>query len=177
MVVSIVIGLSLSSCSDSNSPEIKNIKGVWEGDSKNGYDLLITNDCWIASYGVPSSTLYGFKNSSFKECFNEFENRDVDFAIYRYDKKNDYFLIYWYSDTNSKGEPLFDTEPTVGKLVIDEDQLTYYYSWIDNTKDYGDIYNQELTYKEIMSNSNYGRLPKDAELDDFDYEVYYKYEP
>lgn len=171
------MSVSFTSCSDSDSPDIKDIKGLWTEDREFGYDLLITNDCWIASYGYSLPTLYSFRNAPFKECYNEFGEGDADFGIYRYDKKNNYFLVYWYSDTNSQGEPLFSTEPMVAKTVIEGDKFILYGTWIENIDDYGSVYDKELTYKEIMSKSEYANLPKDVELDDFDYEEYYRYEP
>lgn len=169
---------TFTSCSKDDEPDSSSsIYGVWTDgittDDEGIYDLLITKDVWL--WNSNASVLTPYIKSSYKELAARFAPDD-EFLIYRYDSKNDVYLLY-ESMLDENGNLSYDVKRFgVAKLKVYSNTLEcILYMNVDNPL-YADSTGEEgiISYEEVMKNSIFGTLPE-VELAYPEYITYTRY--
>lgn len=185
-IIGLYACLNFSSCKkdDDDNPSISSIKGVWcEGRVLNSeyeeddiMDLLITDNVWL--WGESARVLSNYKNSSFDELAKRFAPDD-EFLIYRYDSKNDVYLLYESGDFINGELFIHIGYFDVVKINVkgnSMDLVLYDYITNPNAPDE----NQEwpypaVSYKEILNDPQYATMPSNIDLGEPEYITYSRY--
>lgn len=181
----VIFALSFSSCSkDDDEPDSSKsgMMGLWydgeDSEEEEIYDLLVTKEVWLWNPSV--ATLEPYKTSSYKELADRFAPDD-EFQIYRYDSKNDVYLMYESTSENwddKNAKVLYNAkEFAVAKIKVSDNAMDItWYSYVDNP-DYEAVGYDEarFSYEEIMNNPQFGSLPNGVVLDNPEYITYKRY--
>ncbi|MDE6074396.1 MAG: hypothetical protein K2F80_07340, partial [Muribaculaceae bacterium] len=160
------VSFACSNDKDDDPTTETGIKGVWvDPDDPMGTDgssILITDNCWIWDnyYEFGTLGLVQYLNASYETLIKHFEP-DYDFNIYRYDKQNDFYLLYsWIKDEN--GKQLFECEPIILKVRLSDKQLQY--KWYEYYDDYYNDGEELITRDEILKNNKYATIDENVKL-------------
>ncbi len=156
-----VIGSMTTSCSKDDEPANNSIFGVWSeiGDPEDDFPMLITPDCIVMEdTGSGASVLIPYVNASYETLENRFAPDD-EFFVYRYDKKNDVYILYSGTEKASDGTILFDTEyPLLMRATTSNNILECQLQWLElNEAKY-------VTREELLSKDKYRTVPSNVNL-------------
>lgn len=169
-IICVVSCLNLLSCSKDKDGEIVSFLGVWaELGNPKSYPMLITKDCIVMEdQGRGPAILLPYINASYEILEHIFAPND-EFCIYRYNRENDYYILYSGDNTDKDGNILFNTKNIlVMSFEPYNEQLQVRIKWI-KIEDGGYVYR-----KEILSNNKYAKLPENAKIDHTDFRAYFR---
>lgn len=175
-MLSLIICLTFCGCGDDSSeepdePEVNNsLYGVWaEVEDPDSYPLLVTKDCMVMDdTHAGASILVPYVNASYEALEDRFAPND-EFCVYRYDDKNNVYILYSGDDVDKNGNILFNTnEPLLLRATIAGKKMEGQYQW--------PVFNYEelVTREELLSNSKYARVPSNVKIDFEEVRVYYR---
>lgn len=166
LILIVALGAVSFSCSKDkdDEPTTENgIKGIWaDSDYPDEYAILITDECWIWSshYDLETWELVPYINASYATLIKEFEP-DYDFNIYRYDKKNDYYLLYdGITDLTVSGERLYDPNPSIFRVTISNNTMKYIEYFYDEDHETEGLVSKE----DIMTHNKYATIDESKKL-------------
>lgn len=153
--------LSLSSCSnDKDEDALKSFYGVWaEIGDPDSFPLLITKDCIVFEDSEKGpAVLLPFINASYETLEKAFAPDD-EFCLYRYNKENDYYILYSGMEEDENGIILFDTHSLlVMSIVYAGDYMQVGYQWLD--VEGGGL----VSRKDILTKDKYAKIPDNAKI-------------
>ncbi|MDE6809705.1 MAG: hypothetical protein K2J42_06420 [Muribaculaceae bacterium] len=180
LILIVALGAVSFSCSKDkdDEPQTENsIKGIWVEAEDSAYPLLITDECWIYDWVDDNPMSFvPYINASY-ETLVKIWGGDYGMGIYRYDNKNDFYLVYEEGGKKgADGNYLFSATPYIYKIIVSDNKLfgiRYFYD--DRLDDNNDT---EVSKNEIMSNSKYGSIDSSRKLvqgdaNDYDYRIDY----
>lgn len=181
IILAFISSLLFSCSKDEDRHNVNSMKGVWvdgitSDTSDEIFDLLITDNVWL--WNPNASTLMPYINSSFEELAKRFAPDD-EFWVYRYDSNNDAYLLYesyeFINGTLYFKANCFD----VAKIKVSGNQMDITLYDIDFNPNYPDKEEPypyiTVSYDEIMSNVQFGTLPKGTILEDPEFITYSRY--
>ena len=155
--------MNFSSCSkDDEGPENNSIYGIWdELPGGEDFPMLITKDCLIMNDAEGGAALFvPYLNASYETLEKRFAPND-EFFIYRYDSKNNVYILYSGDDEDENGNILFDVQDVVlMRATISNNVLEGQYQWVDF-----DYEERLITREELLSNSKYASVPSNIKIE------------
>ena len=163
--------LNLSSCSnDKDEDALKSFYGVWAviGDP-DSYPMLITKDCIVFEDSRKGpAVLLPYINASYETLEKAFAPND-EFALYRYNKENDYYILYSGMEEDENGNILFDTQNLlVMSIGYAGENMQVGYQWLD-VEDGGLV-----SRKDILTNDKYAKIPDNAKMEQTELTTYFR---
>lgn len=175
LILIVALGTVLFSCSkdkDDDQATENGINGIWANPDYPDEDaVLITDECWIWSnhYELETWELVPYINASYETLIKEFEP-DYDFNIYRYDKKNNYYLLYCgITDLTTSGERLYAPKPLILKVNFSNSNMKYIEYCYDESPETDGLVSRD----EIMTNNKYATIDESKKLHRSDFEDRY----
>ena len=168
----VFFAMGFASCSkDGDEPDTKSIYGIWaeDGDPES-WGLLITKDCSIMDDAhIGCAGFVPYLNASYETLEKRFAPND-EFFVYRYDSKNNVYILYSGDYEDEKGNILFDTNyPLLCRMTISKDIMEAQYQWPEF--DYDGL----VTREELLSNSKYASVPSNVKINFKEVRVYKRY--
>lgn len=170
----IIFAMNITSCSkdDSDEPDNKSLFGIWdELPGGEDFPMLITEDCLIMNDGQGGAALFDpYLNASYETLERRFAPND-EFFIYRYDSKNDVYILYSGDKFDEKGNLTFHVRRAILlRATFSKNLLEGQYQWID-------LDNKEryVTREELLSNSKYASVPSNIKIDFDEIRFYERY--
>lgn len=173
MMLSLIICLTFYGCDKDSSEELENknsLYGVWaEVDDPDSFPLLVTKDCMVMNdTHTGASVLVPYVDASYEALEDRFAPND-EFWVYRYDDKNNVYILYSGEDVDENGTILFDTDhPLLFRATISGKKMEGQLQWPDFN------YDGLVTREELLSNSKYAHVPSNIKIDFEEVRVYFR---